>query len=631
MEGILLAIRRNLKLFSYMGKLLSGETSGLSLTPIQYVKPTWQATKASVPLLRSTPEEQGISSQHIAKLYQKAGENKEINPHSMIVLRHGVVVAEAGYSPYTTDVWHVTHSLCKSITAMAVGLAIEEELFSLDDLLADHFPEYCGMFTGRKTRTITIKHLLTMTSGVAFKEMDTLVDTHWAQDFFDADVASDPGSTFDYNSLNSYMLSCLLQKTTGQTLVEYLTSRLFEPLQMGSLAWEKSPEGIQKGGWGMYLLPEDMAKFGQLCLQKGAWEVDGVVKQLLSKEWVEEMTSTAISKTSKEGQGYGYHLWTDLERNAYYFSGLFGQRVYVDPTTDSVIVMTAGNSSMLMAEESTRLFHWYLEGIEESSAPISSEAVDSSPEHKDSSLELTNYLDSLSFMTPSPDFPLATPEPEVIPEKTWREKVAGFFKKEEPLISAPLVDPFPSEGYKILGQTYIFEKNRAGLLPFIPQAFDGNYTVGISSISFSKKGEELLRLLWKEGSHENVLDLSFDGKSPVSQISIGYESFEISANGTFAYDEDSHLVLKIRLCFLEESSTREIKLFFMEDHQLLVTMKEVPEIVYDLESAMGKATFLSLLPTANRNKDYNNFLIEQLGWPKATGKLDSVAVPEASK
>lgn len=601
-------IRQNLKLFNYIGKLLSEDPSSLSSFQKASEKPQWQERSPSILLPRSMPEAQNVSSEHIAHLFQKASENSSIHPHSMMVLRHGHVIAEAGYAPFSTKIWHVTHSLCKSVTALAVGFAIQENLFSLDDFLFNLFPEKFGMFSSKRMRALTVRHLLTMTSGVTFREVGVLVESDWENAYFDAEIAYEPGSTFDYNSMNSYILSCLIQRKTGQTLTEFLKPRLFDPLEMGDVAWEKSPTGVEKGGWGMYLYPEDMAKLGQFLLQKGAWVISGEKKNLLSSQWIEEMTSTSVDSTSKADQGYGYHIWTDPKRNAFYLSGLFGQRVYVDPLTDSVIVLTAGNASMLIGEEMTSLFRWYLENLSDKEISVSSESME----------DLPLYLKSLQFMKPS-SYP---PTKDVIPapKLSWIQKLLTRFKKEEKIL--PPTSSLPSETEKILDKTYVFPPNRAGLLPFVIQCMDGNYTHGIESISFSHLNDQAILLSWKEGGIDNSFPLSFDSSYFQTSIQIGEEFFEIAASGCFSSDEDDHLVLKIRLCFLENSNLREIKIFFLENDQIRIQLRESPEIVFELEKVIEKTGLLNRLSFLNHSKGYTRFLVHSLGWPEATGSLD---------
>lgn len=607
-----MAIRQNLKLFNYISALLEGNTASLPVQINQRTKPTWTSDHPPTLLPRSTPEEQNVSTAHLAEFYEKMGEKDVINPHVMIVLRNGVVIGEAGYAPYTPEIWQITYSMCKSITSMAVGLAIEEDFFHLEDPIVKYFPEYSGMFMSRRTKSITIRHLLTMSSGVTFREPGSLISGDWEKSFFDSDVAFEPGTAFDYNSMNSYILSCLIQKTSGKSLSEYLDAKLFKPLGMGSLFWEKSPTGVDKGGWGLYMLPEDLAKLGQLLLQRGHWIVEGEDKKLIPTSWVDQMLAPAMKETNKEGQYYGLHIWVDPIRDGYYFSGLFGQRVYIDPKTDSVIVLTAGNPSLLVGEDSNNLFHWYLQSLPDKPLPTSPEEEDKNQ------ADLQAFLDTLVFLETPTSFPL--PSPPEPPKESFFQRLFSRFKKQYPPAPPP-VYVLPEEAEALVGKDYAFSKNNAGILPIVTQTVDGNYTKGLSSISFQKESEDILLLLWKEGAATVSIPLRFHDAPLPSSMVIGGEHFETAASAVFAKDEDDHTVLKIRFCLLELSNSREIKIFFLENDTVRISMKENPEIVPALEEGFSQMNVLNKIPFVGHSEEYTTYLVHRLGWPSVSGTL----------
>lgn len=294
-------------------------------------------------LPRNTPEQQGIPSKSIQNFITEI-EEQGLELHSMMLLRDGHVVTEGWWHPYRRELPHSLYSLSKSFTSSAIGMAVSEGLLSLDDLVISYFPEHTPKEPDERLSSMTIRHLLTMSSGHA---SETLVSVNrdnrrsWSEIFFSQPLVHEPGSQFVYNSGATYMLSAILQKVTGITLLDYLRPRLFDPLGIANPFWETCPDGITAGGWGLYLLTEDIAKFGQLLLQKGVW--NGT--RLLDSGWVEEATSKQISNGGTEdnewSQGYGYQFWR-CKHGAYRADGAFGQLCVVMPEQRAIFAATAG-------------------------------------------------------------------------------------------------------------------------------------------------------------------------------------------------------------------------------------------------------------------------------------------------
>jgi CubicO group peptidase (beta-lactamase class C family) len=258
---------------------------------------TWTSAPAE-PLPRATPESQGVSSAGVRAFVDAA--NQRVNTlHSFMLLRHGQVVAEGWWKPEAADKPHVLHSLSKSFTSTAVGLVIEEGRLSLDDPVLKFFPEDAPAEPSENLKAMRVRDLLTMTCGhdVEAKRTDT---TPWTKTFLNHPVPHKPGTHFQYNSLGTYMLSAIVQKVTGQTVLDYLKPRLFAPLGIDNPRWDASPQGISCGGWGLYLRTEDVAKFGQLYLQKGKWNG----KQIVPEKWVAEATKYQVpNKDAPSGRG----------------------------------------------------------------------------------------------------------------------------------------------------------------------------------------------------------------------------------------------------------------------------------------------------------------------------------------
>lgn len=298
-------------------------------------------------LPRSTPEAQGIATSAVEAFLDEVQDTIHYL-HSMMLLRHGHVVAEGWWSPYAPDVPHMLYSLSKSFTSSAVGLAVDEGLLSIDDSVLSFFPDETPETVSDNLSAMRVRHLLSMNTGHADDSTGHIRDSdddNWARAFLAQPVTHEPGTHFLYDSGASYMLSAIVQKLTGQTLVDYLTPRLFEPLGIEKPYWESCPRGVNTGGWGLYLKTEDIACFGQMLLQRGEWQG----RRLLPASWVDLATSYHSDNSSNDQpdwqQGYGFQFWR-CQHNAYRGDGAFGQFCVVMPDQDAVFVATAGVESM---------------------------------------------------------------------------------------------------------------------------------------------------------------------------------------------------------------------------------------------------------------------------------------------
>lgn len=303
------------------------------------------ARAEDAPLPRSSPEAQGVSSAGIEAFIDAA--NQDIHSlHSFMLVRHGHVVAEGWWKPNAPDKPHVMWSLSKSFTSTAVGLAISEGKLSLDDKVLKFFPEDAPPEPSDNLKAMRVRDLLTMTTGHQTEpQFKNSKDVPWTKIFLAHPVPHKPGTHFLYDTPGVYMLSAIVQKVTGQTVRDYLMPRLFEPLGIEKPRWDSSPQGINFGGWGLYLRTEDVAKFGQLYLQKGQWNG----KQLIPAAWVEAATSKQVPNGSNPksdwNQGYGYLFW-QCRHGAFRGDGANGQYCIVLPKQDAVVAITANTHDM---------------------------------------------------------------------------------------------------------------------------------------------------------------------------------------------------------------------------------------------------------------------------------------------
>ena len=305
----------------------------------------------STSLERSTPASEGVRAEGIIDFLDAvARSNHEL--HSLMILRHGKVIAEGWWEPYRSDLKHTMYSTSKSFTATAVGLAVSEGLLSLDDEVVSFFPTELPDTVSPYLAALTVKDVITMTTGQDPDPTGVVTrDSNWVRAFLATPIVHEPGSTFLYNTLGTYMLSAIVTAVTGETLLDYLTPRLFAPLGITDVDWQVDPQGRNTGGWGLRIRTEDMARFGQLYLQNGMWRDE----QILPEQWVREATTASIlqapelpdsiRRTSDWLQGYGYQFWRS-RHDAFRADGASGQFIIVMPDQDAVIVITSETADM---------------------------------------------------------------------------------------------------------------------------------------------------------------------------------------------------------------------------------------------------------------------------------------------
>ena len=291
-------------------------------------------------LPRSTPEDEGVSSRALLALVDDL-ERSTPEVHSLMVLRHGAVLAEGWWAPFAADRAHQLFSLSKSFTSTAVGLAQADGLLTVDDLVLDHFPDEAPAEPGEHLARMRVRDLLTMTAGHDADPSDgVFAAPDWVRAFLAQPVEHAPGTHFTYNTAATYMLSAMVQKATGERLLDYLGPRLLAPIGITGATWERSPQGIDTGGFGLSITTEDIACFGQLLLDDGMWGGE----RLLPDGWVAEATARQVSngtEPANEGaQGYGHQFWR-CTHDAYRADGAFGQLCVVLPAQEVVVAITA--------------------------------------------------------------------------------------------------------------------------------------------------------------------------------------------------------------------------------------------------------------------------------------------------
>lgn len=515
------------------------------------------------PLVRSTPEEEGVSSVAVKRYFDALSAHVDnLGIHGVIMLRHGKVIAEGHYAPYHGDVPHMLYSASKSIVGTAIGMAVDEGLLSLDEHLIDIFPGVTPYSHEKVVKNYTLWHLLTMSTGVRFNEVGSMLDADWVKMFMESMPKFEAGSDFEYNSLNTYMLAAVLQKRTGQTVTEFLAPRLYEPLGIAHYYWETCPQHIEKGGWGLSLRLEDLAKIGQLYLNGGLWEG----RRLLSEEWVKAATSRQIATPKAEMKnGYGYQIWLSDNDGNYQFNGAFGQYVMVLPRHDAVVAIYSGSASLFAQGPLQTLTSNCF--FADSDTPL--------PENKAAYLALQDTLNSLVF-SPSMDDGLACDG-----------------------------NAFSEIAVRLDGREYYLNKNTGGIFPMAIQAVHGNYSSGATLLRFESKGEGIAITIYEHGE-KNTIYLCGDGG--ISEDHVAHRG-EWHVLGTQARWQltDENMRIGILASFIETPSTRVITLTFTGD-QLEMSFDELPGVadstrmLLDLVGINTLSMLRKLLPMVQRDQ-----------------------------
>lgn len=572
--------------------------------------------------VRATPESQGISSDLFAALLRELDASKDTEMHHFMALRHGKVICECNFAPYPKGMWHITHSMCKSITGMAIGMLIEEEKLKLDENIYDIFPDHINAFSKIFRPVITVENLLTMTSGVTFNESGIVSGNDWLGSFLNASVNGKSGTEFQYNSLNTYVLSAIVTKRTGETLTEYLTPRLFGPLGITKYYWETCPKGITKGGWGLFLCAEDMAKLGQLYLQRGKWNG----QQLVSEYWIEISTARHL-KTQNDTYGYGYQLWMEQRPGSFEYNGMLGQNVIIYPDMDMVLVTNAGNKEMFQDCIMLNIIRKYF--------PVNYHPADVLPENPLSYSLLKRLCGELENGENN--------NRSTSLRGGWKRNVVSrrkhSDKKYSYRISAAVDRPSDHHSFMraVSGRTYVMEQQNIGIAPLFVQVFHNNMTDGISEISFTyDAGNFCVSFTEDEVIHK--LPVGF-GKAADGCVDLHGEHYLVATLGEFARDENDIPVLKLEVTFIEECVKRKAHIFFHEDNGIEIRWNETPGkkmILAGLssitEELSGNFLYNSLLGDHNITTELLHRLMKQtiepvvrgyLKRPEETGSIDT--------
>ncbi|MBD5162488.1 MAG: serine hydrolase [Oscillibacter sp.] len=516
--------------FQLLTRILDARTPTEPFLPAAAEKPAIELGDVQQPFPRATPESQGISSRLLQAFLEELGRGRELYTQSVMVLRRGNVVCEASYGAQDLRAVKYTFSACKSVVSLAVGLLVDDGALSVRDAVADIFDEAGSTNLRRRLKGMTVEDLLTMRSGVLFTEAEALTEADWVRRFLGAAPKNDPGTEFAYNSLNTYLLSAIVRLKAGKSLTEFLRERLFDPMGITDVHWETCPKGIEKGGWGLYIRPEDLAKLGQLVMDGGLWHG----RRLLSRSYI-AAAATAHARTP-ETMGdfdYGYQIWVGRHENTFLFNGMLGQNVLGFRDSGIIVLTHAGADTDFQESRYFEIVSRYFGGA----------FPDLLPEDEAAQTDLAETIRALSF----------------------------YHREPERLESR--ANPFLNRSFRVRDD----RAASVGLLPLALQALYNNYTAGVVSVAVSVKGE-LPELIYREADALYRLPVGL-GRPAVTRLDFRGNVFQAAALGRFTHDEEERPVFYIRLDFIETPCVRIIKLIW-DGGRLLLRQEETPGIPY---------------------------------------------------
>ena len=488
---------------------------------------------------RSVPERHRISSRRLSSMLFELEADERSNVHSLMVIKDGVVICECSHPGYSVNTWQLSHSMSKTITGMAIGLLHDRGLIDLNTPVTEFFPEL--KYKDKRFKNITVENLLSMTSGSTFNEVGSVTEDKWTEAFFESPMLFDAGDDFAYNSMNSYILARIVCKVSGESLTEFVEKRIFAPLHITNYFWEKSPEGTEKGGWGVYLSPESWAKLGIMMLELGSFEG----KRILSSDWVRMMTSAHAIPNDRSGDfAYGYHLWVNRHNDEFLFNGMLGQNVWVCPRNNIVVVVTAGNNEMFQNSSTMAIIRGHLSG----------ELRDSFDFHSRHQLRIMqkSFFESRRYAKPL----------------KRRRSITDLFG-----ITSP--QRFDNAWGALLNKTYALRANHVGLLPLFVRCMQNNLDAGIRSFHFERSGDALM-LTVIEGNAAYALEVGIY-EYKFTTLDFRGEKYIVGVMGHATDDEHRHAIYKLEFLFPELPNTRKIKISVIDKERILISFSEDPD------------------------------------------------------
>ena len=539
-----------IKRLTMFKRLLDVTNSRAGILPPNAGKPLFYCSMNESKMPSAVPEEQGISSRDIASFLEEINKDQTLNMHDVIIVRNGRIICEAYFGAHRSGIWKATFSACKSVVSIAIGMLIDEGKLDYTTTLEDLFPKEMRSLTKLRIKNISIYDLLTMRTGMTtLEETGAMNEKELFKAFINTPLSYDPGKKFFYNSTNTYVLSYIINKVSGEGLADYLDKRLFAPLGIKDYYWAKSAEDVEFGGWGLYITPCDFAKIGCMLLNGGTWEGNRIV----SEKYVKNATRMhAKSNDSSYGFNYGLQMWTSAREDQFLFNGMLGQNVWCFKNNGIVIVSNAGNDELFQQSNFFALVNKYFD----KEFPSKIEKCNADKKYLDKvvkNIATSKIFDTLSF----------------------------FERKKYQL------GYLPRECRELNGRVlYSKDKRMAtvGILPLVWQVIENNYSQGFESLGFEVDDGKFFAI-YNQKDESYRFEIGF-AEPKYTNISIHGTPFYIGATGCFADNEDGKRVFKIRVDFLETPCSLILKLVY-NDGYFEVQQKELPGKIFVLDKIMG--------------------------------------------
>ena len=485
---------------------------------------------------RSTPERHGISSKRIYNMLCELENEPMANIHTIMVLCGGEVISECSADGYSSDARHISHSMAKTVCGMLIGTLIDEGSLSLDNRVVDFFPEI--EYRAKKFPSVTVGHLLSMTSGVDFAEAGVVTDNKWTETFFASSIRFAPGSRFAYNSMNSYILARIAERVSGRSFGELVEKRIFLPLEINNYLWEKGPEGTEKGGWGLYLSAESWAKLGFMIASGGVFRG----RRILSDEWVKHLSEMKASAVEWDKNfDYAYHAWVLRGGNEILFNGMLGQNVWICPNNDIIVVMLAGNNEIFGASPALQIVRKHLGG------------------------RICDRLSRRDIIL------LREKESTFYYNRKWvrpKERAKGLLYR---LGIKPGQDV--ANGWKDILGRYEFSDNSVGMMPLIVRVMQNNLRSSLKEMRF-RIDDNQLYLDYREGGDVYSLKIGLYGYES-NILFVRGEPYIVKAMGEAVVLQNGEVEYRIQLIPNETASVRRLVIQKKSD-RIVLTLSELP-------------------------------------------------------
>ena len=548
----------------------------------------------------TAPEAVGLSSAALDGFLTSLERRREVTMHGLLVAREGKPILAATAPGYSPEIRHQTHSMCKTVTGLCVGILVSDGLLDLDAPAYRLVGSGISALLSKRTKAITVRHLLSMRTGVFFNEIGTVTEEDWVRAFFDSSVSFVPGTHFAYNSMNSYILSVIVEKITGMTLAAFAEERIFRPLGISDVFWESCPRGHTKGGWGLYLSLSDMWKIGELIRGMGCYRH----RRILPREWIREMAKPH-SKVP-EGIGdyhYGYHIWVSRDRTALLCNGMLGQNVWIHPKNHMIIVTEASNSELFQTGPMYRLIH------EHFGAPIARDPLADDP----AALASLREHEACFFHG-----------------RTWTHKAAPTDRGRDGSTPAELLTA-------LCERPYLAERNNFGILPLFVNLMQNNLSAGIRKLRLSQRDGEYFATV-TEGNESYTIPFDF-AEYRETALQIRGEHYLVRSRAEFCDDTNGEPILKLELLFPELASARRLCLYYAAEKPTLVLSEQpgrrlLNELI-DLFEYIPRAKLLGNILKSQIEKEFISYRIRaayepslRLGYdtaPKPTHHADGTA------